>query len=381
MDETGAALGLEAARALFPATRQLAYLMNAAVAPIPSPVLDAIRNHLEEVSREGCLDFNRWMAVIRRCKERLSRLLGCPAADLAFTKNTSQGLQLAAASIPWKPGDNVVINDLEFPANVFPWLQLERTRGVEVRTVRAREGRVTPEAIALAMDDRTRAVAVSWVQFSNGFRCDLEALSGLCEKRGAWLVIDTVQGAGALALDLSRLGPRTMAAGGCHKWLLTPVGVGYFRCPAGLLEELAPANWGWLSMQDPFSMRREPVLRADAGRFEEGNLNVAAIVGLEASLELIERVGIGAIEARVLALADRIVAGVRERGCQVLTPLGAAERSGIVLFRHPSRPAVELVRDLMTQRVIAIDRDGAVRASPHFYNDESDVDRLLAGLV
>ncbi|MBI4866851.1 MAG: aminotransferase class V-fold PLP-dependent enzyme [Candidatus Wallbacteria bacterium] len=375
-----AAADFVAARALFPATRRLAYLMNAAVSPIPTPVLEAIGRHLEEVSLEGCPDWNRWLAVIQRCKNRLARLLGVDAADLAFTKNTSQGLQLAAASIPWRPGDNIVSNDMEFPANVFPWKMLEPTRGVQVRTVASAGGRVTADALVEAMDGRTRAVAVSWVQFSNGFRCDLERLSEACERRGCWLVVDGVQGVGALELDVRRLGGRTMVAGGCHKWLLCPPGLGYFHCPRSHYGELSPAGWGWLSMRDPFRMGHEPRLRDDGGRFEEGNANVAAIHGLDAALELLERLGMSRVEARVLELAGRAMEEARKLGCEVLTPCGPAERSGIVLVRHPAIGAGELVSGLARRGVMVVERDGAVRVSPHFYNDESDIERFAAGL-
>ncbi len=367
-------------RQLFPVTRKHAYFINAAISPRPLPVVEAIQRFLMSEAQEGCLDFDRWFQVMERCKGRLADLIGSRSEDIAYSKNTSDGLLTLADSLPWSPGDNVVLNDMEFPANVHPWQLMGERDGVELRFASSSEGRVTPEALAEQMDSRTRAVSISWVQYSSGFRCDLEAISQLCDGAGCWLIIDAVQGVGALKLDLKKLARRTMVAGGCHKWLLCPTGVGYLHCPSELLHELRPTRWGWLSMTDPLRMSHHLRLRPETGRFEEGNPNIAAIHGLDAALDLIFEVGPERIESHVLGLGDRVMTGLEQRGYQVASPRGAAERSGIVLLRHETHDARTLCRALRRRDIVAIERDGGVRVSPHFYNSPGEVDRLLETL-
>jgi selenocysteine lyase/cysteine desulfurase len=360
----------------FPATQHGVYFNHAATSPLPLRTAQAAQAVLDLQLQHGGAKYDVWTRGVHQARQALAQLLRAETSEIAFVKNTSQGLIIAAESIPWNEGDNVVTCAIEFPANVYPWLALER-RGVETRFVGARQGRVLLDDIVAAMDRRTRAVALSWVQFSSGFRVDLGKLSALCRGRGAYLVLDAIQGLGALELDLSRYAIDFIAADG-HKWLLSVEGCGVLYVRKQILEELVPTNVGWLSVEDPLNFLDYHLrLAPKARRFEEGTPNMVGIHALGASAGLLLEAGPKRVEAAVLALTDALDEGLRRLDCEVTSPREPGERSGIITFRHPRRNAEEVAERLMDAGVQCVARAGAVRFSPHFYNDEDEVARAL----
>jgi cysteine desulfurase / selenocysteine lyase len=361
-------------------TEHAAYFNCAANAPLPIPVLRAIDRYTADLANHGSAHYLEWFATARRARERAARLIGATHGEIALVRNTSDGLSIVAQGLEWRRGDSVVVVHGDFPANIYPWLKL-REGGVEVRFVRPDERhRIHPEQLLAACDASTKVIAVSFVGFASGFRMDLATLAAMAKPRGILLCVDAIQGLGALSLDVERDGIDFLSADG-HKWLLTPEGIGVFYVRRALLERLHPPLVSWLSMKDPFDTEHyRGEFHDDARRFEFATPNTAGIYALDAALELLLDIGIDAIEPRVIGLTNRLVDGLRHRGCRVLSPRGEHERSGIVLFDRGDMDPRQLNARLLAAGVHTALRGGAVRASAHFYNDDSDVERLLDAL-
>jgi selenocysteine lyase/cysteine desulfurase len=367
-------------RHLFPVTEEYAYLNHAAVAPYSVPVARAMDDFVVRRHRRGGLDFQEWEDRLDKVRGLVAQLIDAAPEEIAFISNTSHGLNIVASGIDWQEGDNLIGAETEFPANVYPWLNLQRM-GVKVRLAPARDNRILIEDIAALMDERTRLVALSFVEFATGFRNDLKAVGQLCREKGIYFCVDGIQGLGALDLKVTQSPVDFLAAGG-PKWLMGPIGAGFFYCRQALIEKLIPSRVGWWGVveRDDFFCYDSP-LREDARRFEEGSLNFLGIHGLGASLELLLEVGIPQIEEQVLGLTDYLIAGLQERGYNVTTPIASLqERSGIVCFNHPHHALDDLGQRLSKARVVISERGQVIRVSPHFYNDETDIDQLLSAL-
>jgi cysteine desulfurase/selenocysteine lyase len=366
-------------RAEFPVAKRYIYFNHAAVSPLSKRVVNAMNAVSEGFLAKGVLCEEAVFARVAAARKAAARLVGGATDEIAFTKNTTQGVLIAANGIRWKRGDNVVMPAIEFPANVYPWMALAR-HGVRITLVRPRDGRVTAEMLADACTERTRAVTASFVQFSNGFRLDVEALGGFCRDRGIYLHIDAIQSLGMLRCNARRMKIDFLSASG-HKWLLGPVGAGFFCCRSELIEELDLWNPGWTGVKNAWSfLDYDPTYRADAKRFEEGSLNLYGICGLGEAVERFLEIGMARVETRILDLTDRLEAGLRERGYRIVSPRGKRERSGILCFRHPERETTSIFEALSNARVVTSLREGTVRLAPHFYNTEEEVDRVLAML-
>lgn len=367
-------------RRLFPITEEYAYLNHAATAPYSGPVARAMDDFVANRHRRGGLDSQKWEDRLEQVRGLVAQLIAADPEEIAFTSNTSHSLNIVASGIDWREGDNLIGAETEFPANVYPWLNLQRL-GVEVRLAPARDNRILVEDIAALMDERTRLVALSFVEFATGFRNDLRAIGQLCRERGIYFCVDGIQGLGALDLKVTQSPIDFLATGG-PKWLMGPIGVGFLYCRRALIEKLIPTRVGWWSVVDRDDyFRYDSPLRDDARRFEEGSLNFLGIHGLGASLELLLEIGIPRIEERVLSLTDYLIAGLQRRGYNITTPIASPqERSGIVCFNHPHHALDDLEQRLRKARVIISKRSQVIRVSPHFYNDETDIDQLLNAL-
>jgi selenocysteine lyase/cysteine desulfurase len=263
---------------------------------------------------------------------------------------------------------------------VYPWWSLSE-QGVATRMLRGRAGRLPLEDVEEALrGSRVRLLALSSVEFGSGARNDLEALGRLCQERGVLFCVDAIQSLGYLPLDPGAWGIDFLAADG-HKWLLSVEGCGLFYCARRMLDRLRPRIVGWRSVKDNRDFDRyQTELQPGAGRFEEGTPNTPGIFALGAAIDLLLELGIEAVGARVLALTDRLVEGLRARGARVLSPRGPGEASGIVSFTLGDEPPARTAARLRERRVFTIVRRGGVRASPHFYNDQGEIDALLEAL-
>ena len=368
-------------RLQFPVTREVTYLNHAAVSPLSLRCKNRMQQYLEEVTQFGAHHhMEKVPALLNEARSLGARLLGTDADRVFFVRSTTQGIGLAATGLPFAEGDNVVLARREFPANLRPWLPLRR-RGVEVRMVEPRHGRVLLDDVAAAVDRRTAAVSLSFVQFLSGFRMAPGDVAQICRRHEALFVVDGIQGVGAFPLDVEAEGIDLLSAD-AHKWMLGPEGVGLGYASPRALERIQPAVEGWLSVERPFDFfDLDQPLKDTAARYEEGAYNLAGINGLAGCLELLLGVGMEQMAARVLHLTDHLVEGLRSRGWTVMSPRECeAEKSGIVLASKEGADTEALAAILHEAGVVVSVRGGALRVSPHGYNTVEDLERLLEHL-
>jgi selenocysteine lyase/cysteine desulfurase len=314
---------------------------------------------------------------IEATRRLAGQLLNCNPLDVAFVKNTSEGIGFVAEGLPWKPGDNVVTAAEEYPSNLYPWLNLA-DRGVEVRRVPSREGRIDLADIRNALDGHTRLVTLSFVEFASGFRNDMDAVGEMCRQKGILFFVDAIQGLGVLPLDVQRTPIDFLSADG-HKWLLSPEGAGIFYIRRELVERLRPVSVGWNSVVGAWDFSTIDFrLKPHAGRWENGTWNTAGIAGLGASLELLLETGIEAIASRVKSLTDLLCAEVSRVGLTVHSSRREAEWSGIVsLEAKPGTDLSAVVHRCRAAGVVLCQRAGRLRISPHAYNTPEEIDQVV----
>lgn len=366
------------ARDQFPVTTRCVYFDHAGVAPVSRRVADAVAGFIADARDFGRLHYPAWEGRAEEVRASAARLIGAGPDEVAFVASTSDGLSAIATGVDWHPGDSVVAVDGEFPANVYPWWALERV-GVTTRLAAPANGRLTVDAIAALMDDTTRVVSVSAVDFATGQRRPLAAIGELCRRRGVLFCVDAIQALGALRIDVERDGIDALAADG-HKWLCAPEGCGILYVSRRWLDRLIPQRIGWKSVVE--ASRYLPYhfeLKADAQKFECGSLNFLAIHALGAALDLTFEIGVDVIEERLLALTTHLREALQRRGVELLSPAHDEERSGITTIRTAESPDA-VVRRMRAAGVLASPRGGGVRLSPHFYCDDDDVARCLAVL-
>jgi selenocysteine lyase/cysteine desulfurase len=356
----------------FPLARRVRYLDVAYQNILPLSVAAAMERFVREELVGGGQP-EEYKRCAQPPRELFARLIGADAAEVAFIKSTADGLNIAANALPFEVGDNVIINDLEHPSNYYPWLNLRR-RGVEVRVVPNEGGRLPVDSLLEAADGRTRALAISAVQYRNGLRSDLAALAQFCRPNGVALVVDAIQALGTVDLDVRALGVDILSCGG-HKGLLGPYGVGGLYVRRDLIPTLFPAYLGGEGVAN-WDGEGAPSLRDDAHRFEVGNYNYSGLIGLQAALELLLDVGMGAIERHVLDLNEPLVEAIRSRGLTLVSPFEPAERSSIVVFSLPDPERAAAFFEARDCRVSI--RQGNIRVSTHLYNSRDDIDHFLA---
>jgi selenocysteine lyase/cysteine desulfurase len=391
-------------RYLFPVARNCVYLNHAAVGPLARHSYEA----MEELARDqrdwGAVHWRAWLGHYRRFRDDAARLIGATPGEIAILKNTSEGISFVAEGLDWRAGENVVTTDMEFPSNFVPWKRLER-RGIECRQIANRDGRFDVTDVEAMIDEKTRVVALSTVSFHNGFRPDIEAIGELCASRGVLLSVDAIQSLGALAIDVKKSCISFLAADG-HKWLLGPEGLAIFYASAEARDRLTPLESGWMSIaRDSTSVGKTTELHRDARRFESGAINTAGVCGLDASIAFLSGVGIDEIETEVVRLARLIGEKLSAIGFTVRTPepirsgivsLVPPEEIDLITVRRALRPGaagdatgeltpVQLLHGwLELNGVICSAREGMLRFSPHFYNDDAEIERvtgLLGTLV
>jgi selenocysteine lyase/cysteine desulfurase len=366
----------KALRDEMPVTRRWAYFDHAAVAPVPNSARQAIAEWAADVTENGELGEPNWLRRVEAVRRNFGRLLVADPLDIAFIKNTSEGIGFVAEGYPWRPGDSVITAAEEYPSNIYPWMNLA-TRGVEVRFVPSRGARITVDDIRERMDGRTRLVSLSFVEFSSGFRNDLDGVGNLCRERGVHFFVDAIQGLGVLPLDVSRTPIDFLAADG-HKWLLGPPGAGIFYVRRELVDFLHATSVGWSSVVNYHDFSKIDFrLKPHAGRWESGTLNFAGILGLGPSLQLLLDIGIPAVEARVMELTDYLCERARALGLEVFSSRSLSERSGIVSLLAPGRDLQHLKRRCRDAGIVVNHRSGRLRVSPHCYNTTEEIDRLI----
>lgn len=362
-------------------TAQSVYLNHAGISPASARVVAAVSEALVQSAHEPMgVFFSHIIPAQASARTRLARLMGVPPEHLALTKNTGHGLSIVADGLKLDAGDNVVSVDCEYPSVVFPWYA-QADRGIETRLVTPKsDGTFTADDLDAVMDDRTRVVTVSWVQFGTGFRCDLAAIAAAAHARKALFIVDVIQGLGALPLNVEALGV-DIAVTGSHKWLMAPPGTGGLYVAPSVLDRLRLVNMGAGSVVDmmkfdPLDFTPKPTVQ----RYEEGSPNGLGLVGLNAALSLLEEVGIEAISTQIFALSAYASKKLEAKNYRVVSPCDDSQRAGLVTFRHRSLPNGAVLSALEKAKVTGAVRGGNLRFSPHFYNTIEEIDRAVEAL-
>lgn len=364
----------------FPVCDRKIFLAHAGVCPLPRRVVDAMKQYMEACAhdhQENVLPNE----MVSETRALAGRLIEASEGEIAFVGSTSMGLAMVAAGLPWERGDNVVCYRDDYPANVYPWMDLAR-RGVETRFVEATPlGNVTVEDVERMVGKKTRLVSLASVHFQTGWRLDVDRIGRFLRERGILFCLDGIQSFGALRTSMKFV---DFAAADAHKWLLGPLGTAIFYVRREHFERFHPPLVGWNSASSPnFIAQESLVFKRDARRYEPGSLNLAGIVGLRAALQLIHECGLEPIEARVLALAEHVIACGAKAGLSVLGPSEGKGISGIVSLLAEERDLAKLHAKLEATQVVTslrYCRDGkqCLRLSPHFYNHEEEIEKLFA---
>ena len=363
-------------RSEFGVTEQYVYLNHAAAGVLPASTVAAIEQFVRAHADKGVLGTFPYDLKMTEYRAKIGSFIGANGSEIATLLNTGSGANTVALGIDWRPGDEVVLGDNEFPANVIPWLGLRR-RGVDVRVLPMRDEKLTPERLERELSPRTRVVAVSWVSYADGYRHDLAGLAMAAHEAGALLCVDAMQGLGVFPLDVATLGIDALYAGPA-KWMLGLHGAAFLYVSPELGERLAVATPGWRSLADMWDFHNyEQPFSPEALRFESGTPNLIGTLSLACAIELFERSGPQAIEEHVLALTDRLCEGLIALDADFSTLRGPSCSSGIVTFNIPGIDSMALGRALENQGIVTTNRSGGIRVSPHGYNTAEEIDVLL----
>ncbi len=352
----------------FPLAPEIIYLNHAAVSPWPLRTCAAVQQFANENSRLGATHYPRWMAREQTLRQQLQTLLNAPSADhIALVKNTSEAISFVATGLDWHAGDNIVTSAEEFPSNRLPWEALQE-RGVVLREADLMAAASPEQALFDQVDQRTRLIAISSVQYASGLRMDLGRIGHFCRGHGILFLVDAIQSLGALSLDVQACQADFVMADG-HKWLLAPEGLGVFYLSSTGLQRLKPTEYGWHMTTRPgdYDNRQWEVSRS-ARRFECGSPNMLGIHALSASLSLVLDTGPDVIEQAILARTARIIECIQASDTLECLSLREPERrSGITVFRHRRVANEALWRYLKSNGVVCAQRGGGIRYAPHFY--------------
>jgi selenocysteine lyase/cysteine desulfurase len=369
-------------RALFPVCREKIYLAHAGVTVLPACVADAVCDYTRR-SSENHQEFGSVLVDIKRTRRLCADFIGAEADEIALLGPTSLGLSLFANGIAWEPGDEVLCYHGDYPANVYPWLDLRR-RGVTVRFLEAAApGAITPDLVAAALSPRTRLVALASAHFFTGYRIDVDAIGRLLCERGVLFSLDAIQTLGAFPLRVAHV---DFLSADAHKWLLGPLAIGIVYVKKKHFDLVRPTLLGAWNVKSPNFIAQDRVeFVPTAQRYEPGVLNAAGIHGMKAAIELIASHGIDAVAARLLELKAYLVAQLEPLGFGILGPKSGANASSITTFRHTTVSSSALFAALEKASVIASlrhDREGRdyLRFSPHLYNTEAELDTAVGAL-
>lgn len=366
-------------RKLMAVCEQWTFLNHAATSPITKPARDAMTAFIHDICANAMANRERWRVQIQNARKLAADLLHCSPREIAFVKNTSEGVSMIANGLNLSPGDNVVTTDIEFPANIYPWMRLSN-KGVSLKLVPNKNGCIPFQDIVEAAERNTKVVALSSVEFSTGFRHDLQSIGEFCRERGIFFFVDGIQSVGALELDVKGCSISALSAGS-HKWLLGPQGAAILFLDEEWLQKVQPTEVGWFTVENPDEyLHYRFVPKKGAGKFECGTLNLVGICGMAASIKLLLEVGIPNIENGIIRLTDLLCEGLQKKGYEIYSSRKDGEKSGIVLFSSRTHPAEHLWRRLLERNIIASVRYGRLRASPHFYNTQEEIEKLIQTL-
>ncbi|MDY0083429.1 MAG: aminotransferase class V-fold PLP-dependent enzyme [Ignavibacteriaceae bacterium] len=369
-------MNLDNIRTLFPYIgNEIIYFNHAATGPFSVLLVNTINKILKEKSERNIDDFKSFIEVAAETKSILASMLNTVPERLAFTDNTSNGFNYLTQSIQWKKGDRILLNDIEFPANVYPFLNLKRF-GVEVDFVKSDHGKVTAEMIIDSIKPGTKLISVSYVQFLSGYRTDLEKLGTYCKDNDIIFSVDAIQALGAVRLDVRKCNIDFLSCG-TQKWLLGFQGLAFIYLNEKLQKKLIPTNIGWLSVNNAWNLLDYQLdLKTTADVFQGGTINSLGVYAFNKSLKLFNDFGFDEVEKRVLENSKYFIARLASIGLNsLLLNCKESELAGIVTARIQDPDLV--IKKLEQNKIICSLREGMIRFSPHFYNTFDEIDRVV----
>ena len=354
------------------------YFNHASTGPISSLVVNRLTSLLKEKSENKIDDYPSFLKVVEETKILLAELINCNIDRTAFIDNTSNGLNILAQSIQWKKGDRILLNDIEFPANVYPFLNLKRF-GVEVDFVKSENGIVTADQIINAIKPQTKLVSVSFVQFLSGYKVDIEKIGNYCRSNNIIFCVDGIQGIGAVTIDVKKCKIDFLSCG-TQKWLLGMQGLAFVYIDEELQKKIIPANVGWLSVENAWSLLDYKLdLKTSANVFQGGTLNAFGIYIFNTSLKLFKDFGFENIELEVLSNTKYFISKLKSVGLDCsLSNCSDAELAGIVTIKL--REAANVFEELEKKKIFCSIREGFIRFAPHFYNTHHEIDKVVEEL-
>jgi len=362
----------------FPSQAQAIWVNHATLSPWPRETMAAVQDYASKTHLQGPLVYSEWMKMANRLREAAATLISAESArDISLLHNTTTGINTLIGGLEWRPGDNVVTLHEDFPSNTLPWLHLQG-RGVEIRRVNARAADRPEMELLSSLDDRTRVLAISSVNWIDGYRLRLDELGRACRDAGIIFFVDAIQHLGALKLDVVREQVDIVCAG-THKWLLGPEGMGLFYCRDAVRAHLQPAQLGWHMLQDRMAFEQpDRAIATDGRRFEPGTPNRLGQVAMLASLEVLLKAGTDTVESAILAHSGHLMTGLDAiKRVELMSDREPARRSGIVNFQVNAGQRARVLSRLREQNVYAIARGDGIRLSPHFYQGQDDMNRVL----
>lgn len=362
----------------FPLIDKLIYLNHAAVAPWPLRTCNAVKAFAEQNTRYGSHYYPNWLKKEAELREQLRQLLNAPTVDdIALVKNTSEALSFVAYGLNWKTGDNIVTSNEEFPSNRVPWQSLAN-QGVEFREADLHRSESPEQALFDRVDENTRLLTISSIQFASGLRLDLEKIGSFCKQHNILFCIDAIQSLGAVEFNVQAYQADFVMADG-HKWMCGPEGLGVFYTTPAARDQLKLTQYGWHMMKNAYNYENTPwEIHPGARRFECGSPNMLGIHALSSSLSLLLETGIDQVERAVLNHASLLMNGIAECDwLELLTDRTAPLQSGIVVFKSKTRSNAELFHRLQSNGVVCALRGQGIRLSPHFYHTEDELMKVL----
>jgi selenocysteine lyase/cysteine desulfurase len=371
-------IDLKKYRKEFPHTKKITYLNHASWTPLPQRSVKAAEKFMEYATLKRTGDVDKMgFELLDDNRKKIARMIHTRTEEIGFAFNTSYGLNIAAQGLDLKPDDTVLLPDVEFPANVYPWTNLER-KGVKIKFIRSRDGFFDMDEFIKSIDKRTKVLSISYVQFHNGFKNDLETIGKICQENDIFYVVDAIQGIGVLDLDVKKAKIDFLSCGG-PKWLCSVLGHGFFYYSKQAKQKLDPVFFGWmgvdwkLNFTDLLKFDLKPF--PDARQFTTGSYPYDSIVTMNSSLEMLLEIGIPKIQRHTLNLLDLLIDYLKDSPYQITSSLEPRNRSSILSFS--GKNSRRLYEKLCKKNIIVSFRENAIRVSPHFYNTQEEIERLI----
>lgn len=367
---------LEAVRELFPHIKSgKIYFNHAATGPFSKNILSVVNDYLLQRSETDIDNFPELIKVVGETKNYLCRMLNCDTERITFVDNTSNGLNILAQGVRWKKGDSIISNDIEFPANVYPFLNVIK-EGVKVEFVKSKNGIVSADDIIESIKPNTKLISISFVQFLTGYRADLEKIGEVCRDKGIILSVDAIQGLGAFTLDVEK-NKIDFISCGTAKWLLGMQGLAFIYLSEKLQKELQPKYVGWTSVEDTWNLLDFNLrLKTTADAFQGGTINALGVFGLLPALKLFSDFGYKNVEDRIIDNSTHFIKKLLDLGIHpILANSNRENLSGIMSFRHDK--SMKILEELQKKEIYCSVREGMVRLSPHFYNTKDEIDIVV----